>query len=177
MGCFLCCVPKKLSHSVYGLVQARNFSGCIVLMIYTLRSSLIDRASSFQQSSLSSSLIVSGNSSVYFLDCCFYAGTDCFISISLGLADKDSLLRRLDICQNEHLLYNHLFFARLRRFRTRTYRRKHTIVFYRIGCKLSIHNLQEIAKNRYYIIQERKKRYDGQNGSGPGGQRKYRGGR
>lgn len=92
-------LPQRLFHLVYCKVETGNLSGSIIFMINALSGCLINRAGSSEQSSLSSFLIVSINCSVNLLYSGLNAGTDCFVTISSGLINKDSFLRRFDISQ------------------------------------------------------------------------------
>ena len=92
-----------LCNAVDSLCQAGYFSGCVVLVIHTLGSSLVNGRSSSQQSSGSSLFILGSYSSVHFLHGSLHSRLDCLIALIPGLGHQNSLLRRLNISQTVHL--------------------------------------------------------------------------
>ena len=90
---------SRLLYVVYSLGQTRDLSGCSILMINALGSSLINGGNSVLQSSNSSFLIALSYSYVNLLHSGLYAGLDGLITSSLGFVNQNSLLSRFNVCQ------------------------------------------------------------------------------
>ena len=90
---------SRLLYVVYSLGQTRDLSGCGILMINALSSSLIDSGNSVLQSSNSSFLVTLSYSYVNLLHSGLYAGLDGLIASSLDFVNLNSLLSRFNVCQ------------------------------------------------------------------------------
>ncbi len=92
-----------LLHLVDSSCKTADFSGRGVLVHNTLGLSLVDLAGSIAESSLSSVLIASSDSSVYLLNRSLNTAADHFVACSVLLICNYSFLCRFDICQFLHL--------------------------------------------------------------------------